>query len=187
MRVQVWQQVYRCLVRVHCGCRMKALRLMVGRLFKQPDVVAVQGDVQQIGSDRAALLRDIVKQAEIAHAKKKTPVIFTSRVEQVFSDQAARLGFGEQVSALLMEVVKNLPVSIGYLISKGGITSNDVLSTGLALQTSRVVGQILPGCSVVCCPDDHPRFPNMPVVIFPGNVGDENALSKIFQCLPNTE
>jgi uncharacterized protein YgbK (DUF1537 family) len=45
------------------------------------------------------------------------------------------------------------------------------------LRTSRVLGQILPGCSVVRCPDDHPRFPSLPVVIFPGNVGDEQALA----------
>jgi uncharacterized protein YgbK (DUF1537 family) len=67
------------------------------------------------------------------------------------------------------------------LISKGGITSNDVLSDGLALRTSRVVGQILAGCSVVRCPESHPRFPDMPVVIFPGNVGDEHALVTVYR------
>ena len=86
----------------------------------------------------------------------------------MFPDQAARLAFGEMVSAFLMDVVRNLPKTLGFLISKGGITSNDVLSSGLTLRTSRVVGQILPGCSVVCCPSDHPRYPHMPVVIFPG-------------------
>jgi uncharacterized protein YgbK (DUF1537 family) len=85
-----------------------------------------------------------------------------------------------------MDVVRNLPVTTGFLISKGGITSNDVLSDGLALRSSRVAGQILAGCSVVRCPDDHPRYPGMPVVIFPGNVGDENALSTVLQRLvPN--
>ncbi len=76
-----------------------------------------------------------------------------------------------------MDVVRALPATLGFLISKGGITSNDVLSDGLALRTSRVLGQILPGCSVVRCPADHPRFPRLPVVIFPGNVGDEQALA----------
>jgi uncharacterized protein YgbK (DUF1537 family) len=79
-----------------------------------------------------------------------------------------------------MDVVRNLPKTLGFLISKGGITSNDVLSSGLALRTSRVVGQILPGCSVVCCPPDHPRFPDLPVVIFPGNVGDVQALATAY-------
>ncbi len=110
-------------------------------------------------------------------------MIYTSRTELQFDDQQSRLAFGEQVSAFLMDVVRNLPVTTGFLISKGGITSNDVLSDGLALRTSRVVGQILAGCSVVRCPDEHPRFPGMPVVIFPGNVGDENALATVLQRL----
>jgi uncharacterized protein YgbK (DUF1537 family) len=82
-----------------------------------------------------------------------------------------------------MDVVRRLPASLGFLISKGGITSNDVLSTGLALRTARVLGQIHAGCSVVRCPDDHPRYPGMPVVIFPGNVGDEDALADVYRRL----
>jgi uncharacterized protein YgbK (DUF1537 family) len=79
-----------------------------------------------------------------------------------------------------MDVVRNLPRSLGFLISKGGITSNDVLSKGLDLRTSRVVGQILPGCSVVRCPASHDRYPDLPVVIFPGNVGDASALAQAY-------
>jgi uncharacterized protein YgbK (DUF1537 family) len=104
-------------------------------------------------------------------------VIFTSRVERQFDSQADRLAFGKKVSATLMSIIRQLPPTLGFLISKGGITSNDVLSSGLALRSSRVLGQILPGCSVVKCPADHPRYPDLPVVIFPGNVGDENALA----------
>jgi len=86
-----------------------------------------------------------------------------------------------------MDIVRGLPADIGYLISKGGITSNDVLSTGLALRTARVVGQILAGCSVVCCPPDHPRHPDLPVVIFPGNVGAEDALARVYARLSSLE
>ena len=82
-----------------------------------------------------------------------------------------------------MDIVRNLPESLGFLISKGGITSNDVLSTGLGLRTSRVLGQILPGCSVVRCPSYHARYPDLPVVIFPGNVGDDQALAKAYERL----
>ncbi|MHB8551360.1 MAG: nucleotide-binding domain containing protein, partial [Acidiferrobacterales bacterium] len=87
------------------------------------------------------------------------------------------------ISAFLVEVVKRLPADNGFLISKGGITSNDVLSKGLALRTARVLGQILPGCSVVRCPENHPLYPNLPVVIFPGNVGDDSSLATAFRRL----
>jgi uncharacterized protein YgbK (DUF1537 family) len=78
-----------------------------------------------------------------------------------------------------MDVVRGLPKTLGFLVSKGGITSNDVLSSGLALRTARLLGQILPGVSVVRCPPDHARFADMPVVIFPGNVGDDHALATV--------
>jgi uncharacterized protein YgbK (DUF1537 family) len=61
------------------------------------------------------------------------------------------------------------------------------ICSGLALRTSRIVGQILPGCSVVCCPADHPRYPNLPVVIFPGNVGDDQALATAYGRLAGHE
>ena len=94
-----------------------------------------------------------------------------------------RMQFGADVSALLMDIVKGLPSDIGFLISKGGITSNDVLSDGLALTSARLLGQILAGCSIVRTPVDHPQFPNLPVVLFPGNVGNTDALATIYRRL----
>jgi uncharacterized protein YgbK (DUF1537 family) len=140
-------------------------------------------DVDRIKSERDVLLREVLERAHAAHSQGLAPVIFTSRTERVFPEQAARLAFGEQVSALLMDVLRGLPEDISFLISKGGITSNDVLSTGLALSSSRVLGQVLPGCSVVRCPEDHPRFPGLPVVLFPGNVGDANGLGTVYRRL----
>jgi uncharacterized protein YgbK (DUF1537 family) len=93
------------------------------------------------------------------------------------------LQFGADVSALLMDIVRGLPTDIGFLISKGGITSNDVLSTGLALTSARLLGQILAGCSMVRTPESHPQFPNLPVVLFPGNVGDADALATVYRRL----
>src|SRR5207237_2268670 len=87
----------------------------------------------------------------------KTPVVYTSRQERTFKDVQTRLEFGAAVSSLLMDIVRGLPADIGFLISKGGITSNDVLSTGLALRSARILGQIIAGCSVVRTPSDHPQ------------------------------
>jgi len=165
------------------GSHVKKTTLQLEQLLKMPGVAPIEVDVEQLPAHRDALLAEISRRCEQSHAAGKTPVVFTSRSEKIFSDQAARLAFGNMVSALLMDVVRHLPKTLGFLISKGGITSNDVLSAGLALRTSRVVGQILPGCSVVCCPPDHPRFPDLPVVIFPGNVGDDSAVATAYRRL----
>ena len=165
------------------GSHVKKTTLQLEQLIKQTNVIEIEVDVERIASDRSKLLTEITTKLNDAHKSNLSFVIYTSRVEKTFTDQQTRLAFGEQVSKFLMDIVRNLPNTLGFLISKGGITSNDVLSSGLALRTSRVVGQILPGCSVVCCPNDHPQFPELPVVIFPGNVGDNNALATAYNRL----
>ncbi|KAF0099024.1 MAG: Hrp-dependent type III effector protein [bacterium] len=161
------------------GSHVQKTTAQLERLLAEPGVVAVEVEVDRIQPERDLLLTEILERTTAAHAAGLTPVVFTSRVERQFPDQAERLAFGVAVSAFLMEVVRGLPPTLGFLISKGGITSNDVLSDGLALRTARVLGQVLAGCSVVRCPADHPRFPDLPVVIFPGNVGDEAALATV--------
>ena len=82
-----------------------------------------------------------------------------------------------------MEVVRGLRTTLGFLISKGSITSNDGLSIGRRSRLRGYSGQILPSCSVVRCPSDHPRYAEMLVVIFPGNVGDADALAAAYRRL----
>jgi uncharacterized protein YgbK (DUF1537 family) len=165
------------------GSHVKKTTAQLTHLLATPGVVGIEIDVDRIENQRAQLLAEVLDQAATAHGNGHTPVLYTSRVERQFPDQATRLAFGMAVSALLMDVVRGLPETLGFLVSKGGITSNDVLSDGLALRAATVLGQILPGCSVVRCPADHPRYPDLPVVIFPGNVGDDAALATVVQRL----
>lgn len=165
------------------GSHVRKTSEQLQALLKEPGTVGIEIDVERLDTERDTLLAAALADAESAHNAGDTAVIYTSRVEKQFSDEAARLAFGERVSALLMDVVRGLPSTLGYLISKGGITSNDVLSNGLALRTARVLGQVLPGCSVVRCPPNHARFPDLPVVIFPGNVGGPDALAEAYRRL----
>jgi uncharacterized protein YgbK (DUF1537 family) len=153
------------------------------QLLQEPDVAPVEVDVSRLPDQVQDLRESVLERIVAARARGASAVIFTSRVELAFADEQTRLAFGERVSAFLIEIVHHLPADIGFLISKGGITSNDVLSQGLSLRTARVLGQILPGCSVVRCPEDHPQFPDLPVVIFPGNVGDDSALATVYRRL----
>lgn len=152
-------------------------------LLAHTDAEPVEVEVDLIETDPEGLRERTLERIREAHQAGRDVVIYTSREERRFTDQASRLAFGDRVSAFLMAIVHALPLDLGFLISKGGITSNDVLSSGLGLRRARVVGQILPGCSVVLCPDDHPRFAALPVVIFPGNVGDQTALERAFRIL----
>ena len=169
------------------GSHVKKTTQQLAVLLQTPGIVGVEVDLTPMLADwatgRSHLLASTLERVRQIHAQGQTPAIYTSREELTFPDSATRLAFGEQVSALLMDIVRGLPSDLGFLISKGGITSNDTLSQGLALRTTRLLGQILPGCSVVLTPADHPQFAAMPVVLFPGNVGDENALALAYQRL----
>lgn len=169
------------------GSHVKKTTQQLEKLLDAEGTEGIAVDVTELlgkGSDQSAtLLSKVMKQIQEAHNAGKTPVIYTSRKEINFEDIKTRLDFGTQVSNLLMDIVRGLPSDIGFLISKGGITSNDVLSNGLALTSARLLGQILAGCSMVITSSEHPQFPSLPVVLFPGNVGDESALATVYQRL----
>jgi uncharacterized protein YgbK (DUF1537 family) len=166
------------------GSHVKKTTEQLQKLLEQPGIVGVEVEVARLlDEEKAGLLDETIAQVNEIHNSSKTPVIYTSRQELTFADVQTRLDFGESVSTLLMDIMRGLPADIGFLISKGGITSNDTLSKGLALRTARLLGQVLAGVSMVRTPVDHPQFPDLPVVLFPGNVGDANALATVYQRL----
>ena len=169
------------------GSHVKKTTQQLESLLQVEGTVGIEVNVRLLlehgVNESAKLLTEILENVKLVHNAGKTPVVYTSRQELAFKDVKTRLDFGSTVSALLMNVVQGLPSDLGFLISKGGITSNDVLSTGLALTSARLLGQILAGCSMVITTSDHPLFPNLPVVLFPGNVGDADALRTVYQRL----
>ncbi|MBD0261960.1 MAG: four-carbon acid sugar kinase family protein [Tolypothrix sp. Co-bin9] len=168
------------------GSHVKKTTEQLEKLLQTDGTVGIEVNVERLldeSNQSPTLLTEILESTQTAHNAGKTPVVYTSRQELSFKDVKTRLDFGEKVSGLLMDIVRGLPSDIGFLISKGGITSNDVLSNGLALTSARLLGQILAGCSMVITPSDHPQFPNLPVVLFPGNVGDADALATVYRRL----
>ncbi len=166
------------------GSHVKKTTEQLTELLKADRIEGVEIDVTQLLDNdparRTELLLSTIDRIDRIHQAGNTPAIYTSRQELSFNKIQTRLKFGEDVSALLMDIIRALPDDIGFLISKGGITSNDTLSKALALPTARLLGQIVPGCSTIVTPSTHPQFPNLPVVLFPGNVGDEHALATAY-------
>lgn len=85
-------------------------------------ITSIEVDVHRIrNGDEHDLLQESVQNE--AHSSGQHLVIYTSRVELTFGDVDERLHFGEKVSSFLMKVVRNLPTTLGFLISKRGITA----------------------------------------------------------------
>ena len=113
-----------------------------------------------------------------------TPVLFSSRGELEFGDAAAaaarRLRFGMELASLMARLLAAVAPRLGYLISKGGITTGALLVEGLGLADVELEGQLLPGLSVVraiaSSADRELQGHSLPVITFPGNLGSENTL-----------
>jgi uncharacterized protein YgbK (DUF1537 family) len=171
------------------GSHVRKTTEQLSKLLAEPEITGIEVDVLRLRDcpqERETMLTEILTAVNVAFDREKTPVVYTSRQELTFNNIQQRLDFGANVSSLLMAVVRSLPSQIGFLIGKGGITSNDILSQGLGLTSARLLGQIVPGCSVVRAPANHPRFPNLPIVLFPGNVGNAESLVEAWHRLRNS-
>jgi len=108
-------------------------------------------------------------------AAGQTPVLFTSRGELTCRSAAERRRLGLELAALMARLAAALAPQLGYLISKGGITTHTLLADGLGLVRVELQGQLLPGLSLVLTPSDG-VVPGLPVLTFPGNLGDSETL-----------
>ena len=103
-----------------------------------------------------------------------TPVFYTQRGELYIRDPSQARRFSLYLASLMSKIVSFIVPDIGYLISKGGTTTQTLLSEGLNLSSVQLEGQILPGLSLVR-PLSGASF-KLPIVTFPGNLGNSNTL-----------
>lgn len=101
-------------------------------------------------------------------------VLYTSRAYHPV-DEAGQLNLSTEIAAAVARVVSAMDCTPRFVIAKGGITSYTVGVSGLGAWHARVIGCAAPGIPVWRMPEGS-RFPGMPYVIFPGNVGNQLAL-----------
>jgi len=111
---------------------------------------------------------------------EKVPVLYTTREEMKFSSYSKRMNFGLELAEVMAILVRKITYKLGYIISKGGITTQILLQKGLNFKQVDLKGQILPGLSIVTSNSDQY---NLPVVTFPGNLGDEKTLLESFRLM----
>ena len=92
-------------------------------------------------------------------------------------DSSELFNFYNLLACFIAELVADLKYEIGYLISKGGITTNLILSKGLNADYVNLEGQILTGISVVTY--NLKNGEKLPIVTHPGNIGTKDSLVNI--------
>ena len=129
------------------------------------------------------LKKMILKTIRTILKKSLIPVVFTSRKEKVLANNFDQIDLNNSLSFFLAEIVADIKYEIGYLISKGGITSNTILNSSFNIDYVYLEGQICSGISLVKA---HLANNNdLPVITFPGNLGNDYSLREVWQAIEN--
>lgn len=161
----------------HVGLTSRQLERLRAGL---PQLPSIELDVPVIGSPArdahvAAVAADVIAALRVGDV-----ILHTSRALVASSDADASLAVSRAVSAAVCEVVR-LAVAAhppAFVIAKGGITSSDVATDGLGIARAIVRGPMLPGIVSLWEGVEGPAA-GMPYVVFPGNVGDDDALHRV--------
>ena len=129
------------------------------------------------------LKKMILKTIRTILKKSLIPVVFTSRKEKVLANNFDQIDLYNSLSFFLAEIVADIKYEIGYLISKGGITSNTILNTSFNIDYVYLEGQICSGISLVKAKLINNK--NLPVITFPGNLGNDYSLKEVWQSIEN--
>lgn len=152
------------------------------RLMALPHTVGIEVNVPEILSDAQARDAAVNRAGDAAHAalrSGRTAVIYTSRVVQPPPGSGeGQLDVSQAVSAALVAAVRRIEARPGFVVGKGGITSSDVGTGALEARRAVVLGQIRPGVPVWRLGPES-RYPGLPYVVFPGNVGEAGTLAEI--------
>jgi uncharacterized protein YgbK (DUF1537 family) len=127
--------------------------------------------------DHANSRRDVERIARLVEQRLTagvTTVVYTSRQLRAASRDDFTAN-GQWIMQCLTDVVARIRVRPAFVVAKGGITSIETAKVALGVKQALALGQILPGVPVWRLGGES-RWPGISYVVFPGNVGDENAL-----------
>lgn len=130
--------------------------------------------------DNAKLAKEVDRIVDMADEyieNGKTICIYTKRqLLRISGDTPeAALVRSVAISDAVQSCVGKLKSRPSFVVAKGGITSSDVGTKALKVKCAKVLGQIMPGVPVWETGIES-KFPGIPYIIFPGNVGDEDTL-----------
>ena len=121
----------------------------------------------------------VVSLSEQIIACGKTAVCYTKRrLLTVDNDSKMEaLLRSVKISQGVQALVGRLKIVPAFVVAKGGITSSDIGTKALSVKKANVMGQIKPGIPVWQT-DEQSKFPKIPYIIFPGNVGETSTLKE---------
>ncbi len=152
----------------------------LSQLIAGSDIHAIEIEAEKLtGRERAKEIKQKSRKIDELISQGIDVVTFTTRKLIASDSKEESLRIINAVSSGVVEIVSRLSARPSYLIAKGGITSSDVATESLRIRKAMVMGQILPGVPVWKAGEES-KFPGLSYIVFPGNVGDNNALLEVY-------
>ncbi|HEX30762.1 TPA: hypothetical protein ENG04_11855 [Candidatus Poribacteria bacterium] len=147
------------------------------KLLEMPDTIGIEVRIADLlGGERGKTIDRITRKIEEMIKKGLIAVLFTERKPVKGFTPEESLKIGRRISSALAEITRGLNARPSFILAKGGITSHDIAVKGLGISRTMVLGQIYPGVPVW-------KVKDIPYVVFPGNVGDDEAMVEVVRKL----
>ncbi|MCK4240187.1 MAG: hydroxyacid dehydrogenase [Candidatus Atribacteria bacterium] len=170
------------------GSYVQKTTRQIKKLAELSNLIWVEWDVSQAKTQEClrAEVDRVISEVKKGFNLGKDVCIYTSREyyrnDSQNENSDKNLIFSSRISEGLVKVVQVLKIKPSFLVAKGGITSSDIGVKGLNVKRAMVMGQIQPGIPVWELGPES-RFPGLPYIIFPGNVGSDDTLKKVVEIL----
>ena len=124
--------------------------------------------------------RRVCREASEQIRRGRTCAVYTrrERIDWNMGSGEDELIITRRISKAVTDIVRELEVVPRFILAKGGITSSDIAVHALKTERAMILGQIAPGVPVWKLGEES-KYPGMPYIIFPGNVGDTYTLRDI--------
>lgn len=169
------------------GSHTRKTTEQLNQLLELDYVVPIEFQSDLVLQSEAAFYAEVdrcVAQEEAAIREGKVAVCFTNRRLLTVKDDTGEsvLLRSMRISDGVQNLVGRLKAVPAFIVAKGGITSSTIGTEALGVKKALVLGQIRPGIPVWQT-DSSSKFPKIPYIIFPGNVGDPETLRQTVEIL----
>lgn len=156
----------------------------IENLLENTQIRKMEIDIEKILNQEIVddYIKEIVSELQDNINLGKDTIIYTTRKLITGTNASENLGIGNKISNGLVRIIASLDVVPKYIVAKGGITSSDIATKAIKIEKAIVIGQILDGVPVWKATKCN-KFGDIKYIVFPGNVGDEQSLTELYNKL----
>jgi uncharacterized protein YgbK (DUF1537 family) len=144
----------------------------------RPGAVVEVDPLALLGESADQVVTEAAERARALLARDRLAIVATVRA---VAPEALGTDAGMRVALGLAAIVDRLGDAYDVLLSKGGVTSAVNVRDGLHAERAQIVGPVAPGVSLWLAHQGSGR--SRPVIVFPGNVGDDGTLADLVERL----